>query len=159
MISYKKLLENNNIYDIDYISETGEFYREFRDLNDNVAVGYKGFINYDENGVHLIYTKQERLSYESYLEDTPLFNIDYSNKLIIYNYEGQTSILNLSNNELRNYNELFEEYMNNTEAFLEKQKIMMEVENLNDKINNIENKKKILIKKIDEINQNFHHKL
>ena len=134
MISYTKLLEMNNIFDIDYIDEHGFFYRDFRDLSDNVKVAYKGFISYDENGVHILYTRLRYTVYEPYLEDTQAYNAEYDNRLIGVNIDNNDFEAKLSIDERRDPDDLYEEYTKNMNLFNKKQRNLMKISELNIKL-------------------------
>ena len=151
MISYRKLLDKSGIHDIDYVNENGEFYREYRPLDDNVTVGYKGIISYDDTGIHLMYLKEQCLDYESYLEDTPLFNTQYSNYFVVKNCDNNYFTIELANSETKDIKELYESYIKNPTLFMERQQLLMQIEDINDKINNLNDKKETVLSRIRKI--------
>ena len=141
MINYIKLLEMNNIFDVDYVDENGYFFRDFKDLSDNVKIGYSGKISYDENGTHILYTRLRYTIYEPYLTDTQAYNAEYDNKLIGVNIDNNDFEAKLSLDEGRDAETLYEEYIKNANLFNKKQRNLMKIYELELKISALNERK------------------
>ena len=141
MINYKKLLEKNGVYDVDYVTENGYFRRKYKTLDKNVKVGYEGYIKYDEDGTHILYIKRECLNYESYLEDTQLFNTQYYKTLIAVNYDNNNFEINLANIESSDIEELYLLYVCDPTSFIKRQELLTKLEDINYHINDLKFKR------------------
>ena len=155
MISYGKLLEQNNIKNVDYIEEDGHFYREYKPLDENITVGYNGYVSYDEDGEHILCTRLQYLGYEKWLDDTILYNSEFNKVLIIKNINGIDTEVELSINENRDVLELYEEYTCNPDLFERKQHILMSLYELDISMKNLNKKREKYNKYLEDINKSF----
>ena len=142
MIRYEKLLEKYGIKDLDYVDENGEFYRDFKDADENQKLGYKGQISYDEDGVQILYIEEQYITYEPYLEETPAFNSEHTKKLVGINVENTNFEVPLHIDENRDYYTLYRMYKADKQIFSKEQRIQGQLYEINRRITSLNNKKR-----------------